>query len=102
MAKSVEKEVEKVGGGKMEGNGEKGKNKPIVAISIPTTNGFLNVSVWEGGKVSFRVTRKGEDGEYETVWTARVNPIDFLQIFSDLEKVREAVRDEVKKLLGDL
>ena len=102
MVEKVGKEVEKVGGGKMDGNGEKEKNKPVVAKSIPTTNGFLNISVWEGGKVSFRVTRKGEDGEYETVWTSRVNPIDFLQIFSDLEKVRDAVREEVKKLLGEV
>jgi hypothetical protein len=102
MVEKVGKEVEKGRVEKVEENGEKGKNKPIEAVSIPTTNGFLNVSVWEGGKVSFRVTRKGEDGEYETVWTSRVNPIDFLQIFSDLEKVRDAVRGEVKKLLGEL
>ena len=100
MAKSVEKEVEKVGGGKMEGNGEKGKSKPIEAISIPTTNGFLNISVWEDGRVSFRVTRKGEDGEWETVWTARLNAIDFLHAFKELEEVRGVVKEEVKKLLG--
>jgi len=92
-------EVRKEGNGKVEGNGEKGKNKPIVAVSIPTTNGFLNISVWEGGKVSFRVNRKGEDGEYETVWTARINPIDFLQNFKELEKVRDTVKAEIKKLL---
>ena len=95
-------EVGKVGNGKVEGNGEKGKNKPIEAISIPTTNGFLNISVWEGGKVSFRVNRKGEDGEWETVWTARINPIDFLQSFGELEKVKNAVRSELKKLLGEI
>jgi len=87
---------------KVEGNGEKEKNKPVVAKSIPTTNGFLNISVWEGGRVSFRVTRKGEDGEWETVWTARLNAIDFLHAFKELEEVRDAVRTEVKKLLGDL
>ena len=92
-------EVRKVGNGKVEGNGEKGKNKPIVAASIPTTNGFLNISVWEGGKVSFRVNLKGDDGEYETVWTARINPIDFLQNFKELEKIRDTVKAEVKKLL---
>ena len=102
MVEKVGKEVEKVGGGKMDGNGEMEKNKPVVAKSIPTTNGFLNISVWEGGRVSFRVTRKGEDGEWETVWTARLNAIDFLHAFKELEEVREAVRDEVKKLLGDL
>jgi hypothetical protein len=102
MAKGVEKEVEKGRVEKVEGNGEKEKNKPVVAKSIPTTNGFLNISVWEGGRVSFRVTRKGEDGEWETVWTARLNAIDFLHAFKELEEVRDAVRTEVKKLLGDL
>ena len=102
MAKGVEKEVEKGRVEKVEGNGEKEKNKPVVAKSIPTTNGFLNISVWEGGRVSFRVTRKGEDGEWETVWTARLNAIDFLHAFKELEEVREAVRDEVKKLLGEI
>jgi len=92
-------DVGKVGIGNSE---EKGKSKPVVSKSLPTTNGFLNISVWEGGRVSFRVTRKGEDGEWETVWTARMNPIDFLQNFKELEEVRDAVRTEVKKLLGDL
>ena len=92
-------EVRKEGNGKVEGNGEKGKNKPIEAVSIPTTNGFLNISVWDGGKVSFRVNRKGDDGDWETVWTARINPVDFLQHFKELEKIRDTVRVEVKKLL---
>ena len=100
MAKGVEKEVEKGRVEKVEGNGEKEKNKPVVAKSIPTTNGFLNISVWEGGRVSFRVTRKGEDGEWETVWTARLNAIDFLHAFKELEEVRGVVKEEVKKLLG--
>ena len=102
MAEKVGREVEKGRVEKVEGNGEKEKNKPVVAKSIPTTNGFLNISVWEGGRVSFRVTRKGEDGEWETVWTARLNAIDFLHAFKELEEVRDAVRTEVKKLLGDL
>ena len=100
MVEQVGREVEKGRVEKVEGYGEKGKNKPVVAKSIPTTNGFLNISVWKGGRDSFRVTRKGEDGEWETVWTARLNAIDFLHAFKELEEVRGVVKEEVKKLLG--
>jgi hypothetical protein len=53
-----------------------------------------------GGRVSFRVIRKGEDGEWETVWIARLNAIDFLHAFKELEGVRDVVREDVIKLLG--
>lgn len=81
-------------------NGKSKQNKPLESVYLYTNNGILNISVWEHGRVSFRVIRKTEDGEYEVIWRSRMNGIDFLSSLKDLEKVKGVVKSEIQKLLS--
>jgi len=96
----VSAEVDGLRNGNFAGSGGNQKNKPLESVNFYTNNGILNISVWEHGRVSFRVVRKNEEGEYEVVWSSRVNGIDFLSSLKDLEKVRDVVKSEIKKLLS--
>ena len=99
-AGKVEKarKVEKENGN---GNGEKATKKPVETVNIFTSNGMLSFSVWEGGSISVRVSRR-KDGsdEYENVWSGRINPVDFISQFGELRTVAKTAQDELKKILG--
>ncbi len=101
----VEKEeVVKETGKMKEKNEEKGngKNKrPVETVNLFTTNGMLSFSVWEGGGISVRVSkRKDSTDEYETVWQGRISPVDFITQWGELKTVAKAAQDELKKVLG--
>lgn len=102
-AKKVEKKEEgkeKVEGkeeGKEKGNGK----KPIETVNIFTSNGMLSFSVWEGGSISVRVSkRKDNSDEYINVWQGRISPVDFISQFGDLKTVAKTAQNELKKVLG--
>ena len=85
---------------KVEENGEKVK-RPVETVNIFTSNGMLSFSVWEGGSISVRVSRRKDNGdEYENVWSGRINPVDFISQFGELRTVAKTAQDELKKILG--
>ena len=96
MAESREKVVDK----KVEGNGERIR-RPIETVNVYTSNGILSFSVWEGGSISVRVSRR-KDGsdEYETIWSGRINPVDFISQMGELKSVARTAQEELKKVLG--
>ncbi len=57
----VEKENKKVEVGKEERKeeGGNGKKRPIETVNLFTNNGMLSFSVWEGGSISVRVSKRG-------------------------------------------
>ena len=65
------KKVEKIGKEKVEGkeeNKEKEVRKPLEVVNLSTNNGMLSFSVWEGGSISVRVSkRKDNSDEYINV-----------------------------------
>ncbi len=96
MAEGKEKVVNK----KVEGNGEKNR-KPVETVNMYTSNGILSFSVWEGGSISVRVSRrKNGTDEYETIWSARINPVDFISQSGDLRTIAKTAQEELKKVLG--
>lgn len=98
----AEKENKKVEAGKREENKEEGngKRRPIETVNLFTNNGMLSFSVWEGGSISVRVSKRGDNDDYITVWSGRVSPVDFISQFGDLKAVAKTAQDELKKLLG--
>lgn len=96
MAEGKEKVVDK----KVEGNGERSR-RPIETVNVYTSNGILSFSVWEGGSISVRVSRR-KDGsdEYETIWSGRINPVDFISQMGELKSVARTAQEELKKVLG--
>ena len=85
---------------KVEGNGERSR-RPIETVNVYTSNGILSFSVWEGGSISVRVSRR-KDGsdEYETIWSGRINPVDFISQMGELKSVARTAQEELKKVLG--
>jgi hypothetical protein len=81
------------------GNGKEAK-RPLETVNIFTTNGMLSFSVWEGGSISVRVSKK-EGDDYTNVWTGRISPIDFITQFGDLKAIARSSQQELKKLIGE-
>ena len=85
------------------GNGSgKEVKRPIETVNLFTSNGMLSFSVWEGGSISVRVSKRkdGADG-YDNVWSGRISPVDFVTQFGDLKAVAKVAQSELKKVLGE-
>lgn len=97
----VEKENKKVEAGKEEKKeeGGNGKRKPIEVVNLFTNNGMLSFSVWEGGSISVRVSKRDND-DFVEVWRGRISPVDFISQFGDLKALAKTAQDELKKVLG--
>ncbi len=90
-----------VGNKKVESEESGRKKKPVESVMIGTSNGLLSFSVWEGGSITVRVSKRKDNGdEYETVWMGRINPIDFIGQFGELKAIARIAQNEVKKVLG--
>jgi len=98
----VEKENKKVEVGKEERKeeGGNGKKRLIETVNLFTNNGMLSFSVWEGGSISVRVSKRGENDDYINVWSGRISPVDFISQFGDLKALAKTAQDELKKVLG--
>ena len=96
-SKAENKKVEVVKGEEKNG----AVRRPIESANIFTSNGVISFSVWEGGSISVRVSRR-KDGsdEYENVWSGRINPVDFISQIGELRSLAKTAQDELKKILG--
>lgn len=80
--------------------GKEEKKRPIETVNLYTNNGMLSFSVWEGGSISVRVSKRNDGDEYINVWQGRISPVDFISQFGDLKTIAKTAQDELKKLLG--
>lgn len=85
--------------GKKEERGN-GKKKPIETVNLFTNNGMLSFSVWEGGSISVRISKRGDNDDYVNVWQGRISPVDFISQFGELKVLAKTAQEELKKVLG--
>lgn len=76
------------------------KKRPLETVNLFTNNGMLSFSVWEGGSITVRVSKRGDNEEYITVWQGRINPVDFVSQFGELKTLAKTTQEELRKLLG--
>lgn len=76
------------------------KKRPLETVNLYSSNGVVSFSVWEGGSITIRVSKRGENEEYITVWQGRINPVDFVSQFGELKTIAKTAQEELRKLLG--